>query len=468
MQKILKFPAFFLFFALFAWNKPALAVALIRDAEIEETLHVYAMPIFKVAGLNPDAVSIHLVNDPALNAFVAGGQRLFLHTGLLLKAETPEQVMGVIAHEVGHLAGGHLARFGDQLNKSSTAMIASYVLGAAAAVGGRPDAGLAVITGGLQLSQRTLLRYSRAQESAADQAAITFLQRMNLSPRPLLEFMTLLDKQTFWRSPDSYNPYLLTHPALPERLGILQKAVATSNLPSILPIVLKKQLDERHARMRGKLTGFLVAPQVVLNDTQNTDTEKDPLIRLRKEYARAVALYRLPDQQAGDRLMQQLYQQFPGDPYLTEMQGELYYKLGKIDQALPLYAKAYSLKPEAVTIAFGYAQCLVNERSRTNNGARDALVILKKMTTREPDNGNAWMLTSQAYGKLDDKPRATLALAELAYSNRNTADLALFVRQADKLLPKTGTERLRLNDLKKALEQDPDFAYTEPPEEQGE
>ncbi len=161
--------------------------SFIRDTEIEETLRMYATPIFRAAGLDPNGVSIYIVSDNSLNAFVAGGQKLFINTGLLLKAETPEQVIGVIAHETGHISGGHLSRVHDQLRNASAISILSTIAGVAAGVAaGRSDVGTAAILGGQNVATRNFLAYSRTQESSADQAGVKYLTEAGISSRGML------------------------------------------------------------------------------------------------------------------------------------------------------------------------------------------------------------------------------------------------------------------------------------------
>ncbi|MBM3571072.1 MAG: M48 family peptidase, partial [Alphaproteobacteria bacterium] len=194
------------------------APSLIRDTEIENTIRAYGAPVFNAAGLTAESVRIFLVQDRALNAFVAGGQNLFVNTGLLTRAEHAGQVIGVIAHETGHIAGGHLARTQDALRNASATSILAMVLGAAAAVAtGKPEAGIAVLQGGQQVAERNLLTYSRAQESAADQAGLAFLERSGLSARGLVEFLEILSHEELLVVARQ-SPYVRSHPLSRERI----------------------------------------------------------------------------------------------------------------------------------------------------------------------------------------------------------------------------------------------------------
>lgn len=170
-------------------------IALVRDAEIENTIRAYSAPLFTAAGLQGDAISVHLVNDRALNAFVAGGQRIFINTGLLIRADRPGQVIGVLAHEIGHIAGGHLARMGEAVENATTAMILSMLFGAAAAVAGSGDAAAAAVLGGQQVAERSFLAFTRSQESAADQAGASYLEQSGQSVSGLIEFLRIIGTQ---------------------------------------------------------------------------------------------------------------------------------------------------------------------------------------------------------------------------------------------------------------------------------
>ena len=178
--------------------------SLIRDAETEHTIREFATPLFNAAGLTPQSIRIYIVGDDALNAFVAGGPNIFITTGLLLRAETPAQLMGVLAHETGHIAGGHLSAMGDRLRDATTQTLLSYILGAAAAVAtGDSRAAGAVISGGQAAAEQSFLSYSRTQEAAADQAAFTYLERSHLSSRGLYEFLDILGDQDLLSAMDS-------------------------------------------------------------------------------------------------------------------------------------------------------------------------------------------------------------------------------------------------------------------------
>ena len=255
---------------------------IIRDAEIENIIREYATPLLQVAGLNPRAVDVYLIDDPSLNAFVSGGQNLFIHTGLLMSSEDPLRIIGVLAHEIGHISGGHIAaRIGESKN-AQTKALATYILGLGAAIAtGQPALGAAIISGGQDIVLKGLLSYSRSQEQAADQAAVRFLERTGQSPSGILEFMRELGGQEIFLS-SSQDPYLRTHPLTRERVSFLEEQVKRSRYAGQ---PARPEYVALQKRMRAKLVGFLDPVARVFRKYPESDTSAEA------RYARAVAYW---------------------------------------------------------------------------------------------------------------------------------------------------------------------------------
>ena len=421
-------------------------IVLIRDAEIEDTLRLYATPIFQAAGIVPGAVRIYLVNDDSINAFVAGGQNLFIYTGLLRRTSSPGEVIGVIAHETGHMAGGHLVRMQADLRNLSTAAILAYVLGAAAAIGGGGGAGAAVLTGATQVAQRGMLRYSRTQEQAADQAGVRFLNRSGWSPAGMLSMMEKIDRERQVLGAERADPYLQTHPLPQQRIAFLERQVAASpsrNAP------WPEDFIRRHQRMLAKLRGFLDAPTETLRTTTQATTFAD-------RYARLIALYRLPDLAEAERLFGRLNTEYPDDPYLWELRGQMRLENQRIAEAIGDYRKADTLtQGQQPMIRFGLARALLASGEAADTAS--AIPVLRSVTDVERRNTEAWRMLGIAYGQQGDEARAALALAEKAYIEGNRPQLALNVRRAKDGIPADTPDGVRLADLKKALAEDERF-----------
>ena len=393
---------------LFALIAPGTAsgqgLRLLRDAEIEDTVRTYATPLFVTAGLQPDAVDIILVNDRALNAFVAGGQRLFMNAGLLMRADTPNQVIGVIAHEVGHIAGGHLVRSQEALQRATTQQIISILAGLAAAVAsGRSDVGVGVLGGGQDAALRTLLQYSRQQESAADQAGVRFLERTGQSSRGLLEFFRILGGQELLLTV-SQDPYLRTHPLTRERVSFLESHVATSRFSDYRDTAENLR---RHARMRAKFQGFL-DPNGAFRDYPSNDQSEAA------RYARAIAYFQTSDLASALRELDTLLDEYPDDPYYNELRGQILFENGRLIDALPSYQYATSLAPTQPLIRLYLARTQVELNDPTL--LDDAISNLREVVRRERDNPLAWRTLAVAYGRQQRLGESALANAEYGLS----------------------------------------------------
>jgi predicted Zn-dependent protease len=270
--------------------QPAVSVAaevpIIRDTEIENTIRTWATPVFRAAGLDPSAVDIFIVNDKGINAFVAGGQKLFLNTGLLMQSDNANQVIGVIAHEVGHIQGGHLARVHDALHGATVESILALVLGVAAGIAsGRPEVGQAIIAGGQDAALRSLLRYSQTQEGAADSAAVRLLDATGQSSRGLLEFLRTMEDQELL-SVGRQDPYLRSHPLTRDRISAIEAHVRRS---SHADAAGPEAFDAMYARMVAKLTAFLEPASTTFR--RYPESDQSAVAR----YAHAVAWYRKAD-----------------------------------------------------------------------------------------------------------------------------------------------------------------------------
>jgi predicted Zn-dependent protease len=415
--------------------------SFIRDAEIEAIVRRYAQPVFRAAGLNPERIDVYLIADETLNAFVAGGMNMFLHTGLLRRAEGPTQVMGVIAHEAGHISAGHLASRRRELEDTATQMITSMLLGlGAAAATGSGAAGAAVVSLGQSLSMADLLSYTRTQEGAADQAAITYMERAGYSPRGLVEFMRILEDQEVLLS-NSQSPWMRTHPLTSERVNTLAAATERLEEEKGLRAEAPEELQQLHARMQAKLAGFLQPPAETLQDYP-ADSDAIP-----DRYARAIAHYRVPELEKALSVVNGLIEERPEDPYFHELKGQMLFENGRIDEALPAYQKAVELAPEQPLIRMGLAE--VQLQTNTRELTEQALANAERVVDAEPDNAFAWRLVGIAQGRLGNKGEAALALAEYAI---NRGDLRQAIGQAQRAqqnLEKHSPGWLRAQDIER-------------------
>lgn len=420
-------------------------LSFIRDAEVENNIRTFSTPLFQAAGLDPEAVSIHIISDPTLNAFVAAGQNLFINTGLLIRAENPGQIIGVIAHETGHIAGGHLVRLHDAAGKASSEALLSMLLGAALMIGGGGksggDAGAAVMMGGQEVALRSLMAYSRSEESAADQAGIKFLEATGQSAKGMLEFFNILGDQEMLVS-SRQDPYVRTHPLTRDRIAFVREQVQKSNYADVPP---RPEFVEMQRRIRAKLFAFLNPPVTTLQRYK----ENDPSIEAR--YARAMAFYRKPDLTRALPLIDGLIAERPKDPYFHELKGQMLFENGRGTESLEPYRKSVALLPDNTLMKVQLAQALIEQDDDTS--LKEARGLLEQVTNKDPTDRTAWRLSVLAHGKLGDEGMAAYAMAEQAVLENRIPDALFHAGKAERLLPKTGSVWLRLQDIKERANQ---------------
>ncbi|MBF0168957.1 MAG: M48 family metallopeptidase [Alphaproteobacteria bacterium] len=410
---------------------------MIRDTEVENTIRAFATPLLEAAGLDPQALEVHIVNDKSLNAFVAGGQKLFIHTGLLLRADHAGQVIGVISHEIGHISGGHLARLADAFENASTQAIITTVLGAAAAVAtGRGDVGSAVMMGGNQIATRNLMAFSRTQESSADQAGVTYLSRTQQSPKGLMEFMEIIGQQELWMV-ERQDPYVRTHPISQERIAFLREQLAKSPHADS---PLRPEYALMFRRMKAKLFAF-TEPQV---RTLSRYKEDDSSFEARM--ARSIAYYRKADLVNALPLIDQLIKENPNDAYLYELKGQFLFENGRINEAREVLTQAARLMPDAPLILISLAQAQIE--TNDDSQLKDAIHSLNQALAKEKDNALGWRLLSVAYGRTGNQGMTAYAMAEFALLTGKLAEAQYHADHADKLLPKGSPAWLATQDIK--------------------
>ncbi len=394
------------------------SMSVVRDAEIEATIRAYADPIFTVANQEASNIEVHLIEDDRINAFVAPGLNMFINTGLLMKSDSPNQVIGVIAHETGHISGGHLVHFQDALRNATIENIACMLMtvGATVASGGGTGP-LPAICG--EIAKRGLLKYSRVQESAADQAGMKFLDATHQSSRGLLEFFKKLEGQEFLLSTNQ-DPYLRTHPLTTDRIDSVAQHVAQSPYSDVPD---SPDLIVLHERMLAKLKGFLWPLGRVLQ----IYPEKDVSVPAR--YARAIAYFRVSRLKESLALMDGLLAESPDDPFFLEQKGQILFQNGKLAEALPLYQKAVDLRPREALLRLELGQ--VQIETEQQEFVKPAILNLEQAANGEPNNPQTWRLLAVAYGRDGDTGMSALAKAEEAMAQgdakeaRAQADLAL-------------------------------------------
>ncbi|MCB2082152.1 MAG: M48 family metalloprotease [Hyphomicrobiales bacterium] len=415
----------------------AQAISLIRDAETEGYLNAITTPVFRAAGLKPENVHLYLVNDPELNAYVAGGMNIFIHTGLLTFSEDPSVLIGVLAHEAGHIEGGHLIRMQQEMENVQMGAVLSTLLGLASAAAGAPAAGQAILSGGSHVAERTALKFSRTHEESADQAAIRILKHIGITPKGLLTLLEALSSRQEMLY-GKLNPYTLTHPLSKERISHIRSQIVQD---PALDKAISPALEAQHQRVFAKVFAFLQPPETTLAKYPPSDTS------FAARYARAVAWHKQAQLVPALKEMDGLLAHYPGDAYLHELKGQILYEHGRIDEAVASYRQAVALRPETL-IRLGYALALL---AKTPGATTEAIAQLQKILITEPENTMAWHQLGIAYGRADQLGQSYLALAEEAMRLKNKDDVEKYLGMVEQHEAEGSPARLRAEDIRQVL-----------------
>ena len=414
-------------------------MVIIRDAETETLLRNFANPLFRASGVEPNSVRIILIRDDALNAFVSTGNRLFINTGIITHADSALELVGVLAHEAGHIRGGHIAKLPEMMREAMLKSDAAMLIGAAAATVGRSmDAGMGAMLGGQQLAQRGLMSFTRSMENAADQSALYALDRVGWSARGLLGLFRRVQDQDALVD-ELQDPYLRTHPLTRDRIEAVTVHVARSPYSDAK---LPAGFDSGFAMVRAKLRGFLEPSSVTLRRIRESDPAPD------SRYARGIALYRLGRTDEALKLIDGLLAEAPSSPWLHELKGQILFEGGRGAAAIGPYREAARLAPEQAPIRAALAHALIEAGDPAQ--LRQAIGHLQSALARERDDSGSWRDLGIAWGRLGEMGQADLALAEEALVLGDIPRARTLARRAEKQLPQ-GPSRLRAVDVGNAV-----------------
>jgi len=406
-----------------ALAQPEKGPPTIRDTESEQLLREYTRPILRAAGLEKQNIQVVIINESVFNAFVADGRRIFVNYGAMMQSETPNQIIGVLAHETGHLAGGHLAKMREQLSQAQTQMIIAMLLGAGALVAGSrgggnnglTNAGAAAVSAPGEIIRRTLISYQRAQEENADRAGVKFLNATGQSAKGMYETFKRFTNDSLFAAHGA-DPYVQSHPMPAERVEALEGLARSS------PYWDKKDdaaLQLRHDMVRAKISAFM--------ERQDTVYRRYPMSNdsLPARYAHAITTYLHGDLRSALTQIDGLIQQQPANPYFYELRGQALLEGGKPAEAIAPLRKAVALSNNAPLIEMLLGQALV--ASNSNAYTEEAIAILRAAVARETEAPLGYMQLAMAYGRKGDYAQADLASAQAAFlrgDNKTARELA--------------------------------------------
>ncbi len=421
--------------ALLTCAQAASAQSILRDAETESFMSDMSGQLVKAAGMDPRNVQVMVINDPEINAFVAGGQYVWVHSGLIAQADNVNQLQGVVAHELGHIEGGHVIRSGEGIKEATGITLLSLVLGAAAIAGGAGEAGMGLMGLGQQAAMSKFLAFSRAQESSADLAGARYLHTAGISGKGSLEFFKKLQNQEYRLAIPQDNSYGRTHPLSGERISVLREVYEPDPAWNKAP---DPALEKRFERIKAKLIGFVSEPTQTLAKYPESDQS------IPAHYARAYAWHKsaYPDKALAEA--DALLAAQPHDPYFLELKGQILLESGKPADAIAPLREAVKLTNQPLISVLLSHALIATEDDRN---FAEAEQVLRLAVQRDRDNPFAWYQLGVVYARRGDTPRAALATAE-RYSMMAQYPMAL--RSADAAMQglKPGTvDYLRAQDI---------------------
>ena len=425
--------------------QPTYAQSILRDAETEAMFADMSVPLVKAAGLSPRDVKVVLINDESINAFVAGGQTVYVHSGLLQAAANANQVQGVIAHELGHIADGHVVLADAGIKPAMNITLLSMVLGLAAIAAGAGEAGAGIMALGQSAGMGKYLSFSRTQESAADAAGARYLTTAGITGKGMLSFFKTLQQQEYRYGVENIDPFMQTHPLSGDRIAHLTADLQASpawSKPS------DPALEERFRRVKAKLEGYVMSPDRTLRDFPVTDTS------IYARYARAYAFHKAgyPDKADAESLA--LVRADPNDPYFQEIRGQILLEAGRpADAIAPLRAATEGTRNNSL-IATTFGHALIATEDKANYP--EAIKVLRVATGRDDENPFAWYQLGTAYELTGDTARAALATAERASMNGDHRTAAQSARYALANIPANTSDWIRAQDIAMAAQNDMD------------
>ena len=430
--------AFALFLALAAWPQAALAQSILRDAETEAWLNDISRPLILAAGLSPRTVKIVLINDPEINAFVSGQQIVHINSGLIQAASTSAEVQGVIAHELAHVANGHIPLMDAGIKPAIGITLLSLALGIAAAAAGSGEAAAGILSAGQTAAMGKFLAFSRNVEASADAAAIRYLNTAGISGKGMLSFFNKLLNQQYRYTVGTVgpDPYMQSHPLSGTRIATLSADVQKAkdyNKPS------DPAQEERFKRVQAKLVGYISKPETTLNIYPQTDTT------LYARYARAYAWHKSGYPDRAEAEVASLLKSKPNDPYFLEIEGQVLLEGGKPAEALAPLRQATEETRYSPLIAtlFGHALVATEDPTKLDEAEK----VLRQAVARDDQNPFAWYQLGTVYERKGDEARVALAMAETAAMNGQDQRAAMSARRAMAGIPPNTPDWIRAQDI---------------------
>jgi predicted Zn-dependent protease len=422
---------------------PAYAVGLIRDAEIEQALRQLAKPVMRAAGFGSGRIRILVINDPKLNAFVVDANHVFIHSGLIMKLTRPEALQAVIAHELAHIANGHLTRRATNARVAGRVTAIGLALAAAAAASGNGEAAVGLAAGTSSSAARRFFAHTRSEESSADQSALRYMAGAGLDPSAMTDILEIFRGQDALR-PGRQDPYARSHPLSQDRLRAVKGYVAgfKNRTKPTTP-----EAQYWYDRMSAKLSGFLRNPRYVLRRPESKGKGEIAVLR------RAIAYHKTPNLKKASVELNSLLRMRPRDPYYHELKGQILLEGRQYNAAVASYKQALALAPREPLIEAGLGRALLAQGS--SGAAKQALSILSRARSRDPNDPQLLRSLALAHAKNGQNAMASVATAERYAILGRYSDAVIHAKRASGALPRGSSGWLRAQDVMAAAKAAP-------------
>jgi predicted Zn-dependent protease len=374
-----------------------------------------------------------IIRSSAINAFATPGGYVYLNQGLINLAENEAELAGVLAHEIAHVNGRHIAEIIDRSTKLNISTLAAILAGAFLGGGGEVTAAVASFS--VAAATTLSLKYSRQQEEAADRTGLSYLVAAGYNGRATLDFLKIMRRFEYYSN--TIPSYFLTHPGTDERTHYIDSLLQTTynrggadhiigNLKRIQTILLldTKAPDSNLPYFQKNLKDHPDDPDLLYGLAKTE--EKLGMTREALEHFQK-ALFLAPD-----------------DPDILRDLGIALFKLGQFEDAARNLRRAIRFRENDVDANLHLGKTLA-----ALGDMRGALRLYTNLDARRPDDPEIHYNMAMVYGKMGRTGDSHYYFG-LYFKKKGKTDSALFhLKAARKDLP---PDDPRASEIKKQID----------------